>query len=80
MPRYIANYVHSVAQPGAAGGATLQQLGFHYVNMDASWDLPDRDSNGKLVPDPALWPSGIESTSAHVRHITLSRDRRRAVG
>jgi hypothetical protein len=26
-----------------------------YVNMDASWDLPDRDANGNFVPNPALW-------------------------
>jgi len=31
----IAEYFHAAKQP-AAGGATLQQLGFHYVNMDAS--------------------------------------------
>lgn len=32
----------------------LQALGYEYVNMDSLWDLPDRDANGDLQPDPAL--------------------------
>ena len=37
----------------ATGGQkTLQELGFHYVNMDASWDLPNRSAaTGELQPD-----------------------------
>ena len=60
----IAKYMHEVKQPGA--GATLQELGFHYINMDASWDLPERSTDGKLQPDPKLWPSGLEATVQHV--------------
>ena len=46
--------MHSAKQ-ATADGATLQMLGYEYVNMDASWNLPTRDSSGDLQPNPALW-------------------------
>jgi alpha-galactosidase len=49
----------------------FQSLGFRYVNLDASWDLPERDANGDLVPDPALWPSGIDHTIEYVHSLGL---------
>lgn len=67
----IADYMHSVPQAGAAGNSTLQQLGFHYVNMDASWNTATRDKNGKLVPTPSLWPSGIDQTVSYVHSLGL---------
>jgi hypothetical protein len=67
----IAHYMHSVPQGGAAGGKTLQELGFQYINMDASWDLPNRTADGKLQPDPRLWPSGLEATVKHVHSLNL---------
>lgn len=54
---HIADYIN------ASG---LQALGYEYVNMDSLWDLPDRDANGDLQPDPALWPSGFAATVARV--------------
>lgn len=61
--RHIAAYLNS---------SGLQALGYRFVNMDASWDLPTRDPHtGELVPDPALWPSGIETTIAHVHSLGL---------
>lgn len=44
----------------------LAKLGYAYVNMDASWDTPERDDAGDLQPDPALWPSGLKSTVDYV--------------
>ena len=44
----------------------LAQLGYVYVNSDSLWDLPTRDANGDLQPDPALWPSGITATSDYL--------------
>ena len=32
--KHIADYMHTEKQ---SNGKTLQELGFHYVNMDASW-------------------------------------------
>ena len=58
-------YVRSIADFIAASG--LSKLGYLYVNMDASWDLPARDAaTGDLQPDPALWPSGLAATVDYV--------------
>jgi alpha-galactosidase len=55
--RSIADFIHS---------SGLAALGYAYVNMDASWDLPTRDANGDLQPDPAMWPSGLAATVDYV--------------
>lgn len=65
---HIATYMATVKQQD---NHTLQELGFHYVNMDASWDLPQRDANHQLVPDPALWPSGLPHTVSLVHSLGL---------
>ena len=44
----------------------LAALGYTYVNSDSLWDLPTRDANGDLQPDPARWPSGITATSEYL--------------
>ena len=44
----------------------FQKLGFHYVNIDGRWDMPTRDANGDLTPNPALWPSGLQTTIDYV--------------
>ena len=52
--RHIANYLHT---------SGFQTLGYTFINMDASWDLVDRNpTTGNLQPDPMLWPSGIQTT------------------
>jgi hypothetical protein len=43
--KHIADVMHTTVQPS---GKTFQQLGFEYVNMDASWDLPTRTASGDL--------------------------------
>jgi alpha-galactosidase len=48
--KHIADFVNS---------SGLQALGYSNINMDSLWDLPTRDANGDLQPDPALWPSGF---------------------
>ena len=45
--------------------------GRSYVNMDASWDSYNRSSNGSLVPDPTLWPSGIDHTVSYVHGLDM---------
>eukprot|EP01045_Picozoa_sp_COSAG04_P019647 COSAG04_NODE_1929_length_5198_cov_2.596195_4_plen_64_part_00 len=39
--------------------------------MDASWDSYNRSSNGSLVPDPTLWPSGIDHTVSYVHGLDM---------
>ncbi|MEU4240860.1 NPCBM/NEW2 domain-containing protein [Actinoplanes sp. NPDC026619] len=45
----------------------LSDAGYTYVNIDDCWALKDRDpATGRLVPDPAKFPSGIAGTAAYV--------------
>ena len=61
--RSIGDYLHT---------SGLQALGYKYVNMDASWDTAARDpTTGDLVPDPKLWPSGIETTIDYLHSLEL---------
>ncbi|MEV5611280.1 NPCBM/NEW2 domain-containing protein [Streptomyces sp. NPDC052225] len=44
----------------------LKDAGYQYVNLDDCWALPDRDANGKLVPDPVRFPHGITAVADYV--------------
>lgn len=44
----------------------LSALGYVYVNTDDAVVLPTRDTDGNLVPDPSVWPSGLQSTIDYV--------------
>ena len=37
----------------------LRDAGYEYIVMDDGWSLPQRDENGRLVPDPQKFPRGI---------------------
>lgn len=44
----------------------LKAAGYQYVNLDDCWALPERDANGKLVPDPERFPNGIKAVADYV--------------
>ncbi|MFD0313449.1 NPCBM/NEW2 domain-containing protein [Streptomyces flavalbus] len=44
----------------------LKDAGYEYVNLDDCWALPERDANGKLVPDPVRFPHGIKAVADYV--------------
>ncbi len=44
----------------------LKKAGYEYVNLDDCWALPERDANGKLVPDPKRFPHGIKAVADYV--------------
>ncbi|WP_314412891.1 NPCBM/NEW2 domain-containing protein [Streptomyces kroppenstedtii] len=44
----------------------LKDAGYEYVNLDDCWALPARDTDGKLVPDPARFPGGIKAVADYV--------------
>ncbi|WP_432251576.1 NPCBM/NEW2 domain-containing protein [Streptomyces sp. HNM1019] len=44
----------------------LKDAGYQYVNLDDCWALPERDANGKLVPDPDRFPNGIKAVADYV--------------
>lgn len=53
----------------AANG--YRDAGYEYVIIDDCWLGPERDTNGRLVPDPNRFPSGIKNLSAYVKQITV---------
>jgi alpha-galactosidase len=44
----------------------LKDAGYQYVNLDDCWALPERDADGKLVPDPVRFPHGIKAVADYV--------------
>ncbi|XXY51844.1 NPCBM/NEW2 domain-containing protein [Sorangium sp. So ce269] len=44
----------------------LQELGYTYVNIDDCWSLKERGEDGRLVPDPEKFPSGIKGLADYV--------------
>lgn len=63
-------YVRHIADFLVTSG--LAAMGYRYVNMDAAWDTFERDAQGNLVPDPALWPGGnMTATIDYVHSLGL---------
>ena len=68
----IADFMaHTKVDVGASKRATLQALGYWYINPSSSWDAFNRSSSGQLVPNPLLYPNGIEPTVAHIHSLGL---------
>jgi alpha-galactosidase len=44
----------------------LKDLGYQYVNIDDCWSLRERGGDGRLVPDPVKFPSGIKGVADYV--------------
>ncbi|CAA3005340.1 alpha-galactosidase 3-like [Olea europaea subsp. europaea] len=44
----------------------LAKLGYDYVNIDDCWSELVRDSEGQLVPDSGMFPSGIKALADYV--------------
>ncbi|MGY3205320.1 NPCBM/NEW2 domain-containing protein [Streptomyces sp. TE5632] len=44
----------------------LKDAGYVYINLDDCWALPQRDAEGKLVPDPERFPHGIKAVADYV--------------
>jgi alpha-galactosidase len=43
----------------------LAAKGYQYINLDDCWQS-SRDSNGRIVPDPVAFPSGIKALADYV--------------
>jgi alpha-galactosidase len=61
--------IESTAQAMHTDG--MQAAGYTYVNIDDCWMTHNRDSAGRLVPDPAKFPDGIAGTAAYVHSLGL---------
>ncbi|MFD6186796.1 hypothetical protein [Streptomyces goshikiensis] len=44
----------------------LKDTGYEYVNIDDCWMMPDRDPQGRLVPNPQTFPNGIKGVADYV--------------
>src|SRR5437660_433971 len=44
----------------------LNDAGYQHANLDDCWALPNRDTDAKLVPDPARFPNGIKAVADYV--------------
>ena len=44
----------------------LRDAGYRYVNIDDCWSLRERGADGRLVPDPVKFPSGIKGVADYV--------------
>jgi alpha-galactosidase len=44
----------------------MLQAGYRYIVIDDGWEAKERDANGNLVPDPALFPSGIKALADYL--------------
>ncbi|MFC9634603.1 glycoside hydrolase family 27 protein [Streptomyces mirabilis] len=61
--------IKSTAQAMHTNG--MQAAGYSYVNIDDCWMTHNRDSGGRLVPDPAKFPDGIKGTADFVHSLGL---------
>jgi alpha-galactosidase len=46
----------------------LRDAGYRYVDIDASWALPTRDSHGRLQADPSRFPGGMSVLARYAHH------------
>ncbi len=60
--------VRQVAEAMATNG--MRDAGYLYVCIDDCWSI-SRDANGRLVPDPSRFPSGIASLADYVHSLGL---------
>ncbi len=44
----------------------LRDAGYEYVVIDDCWAMMHRDENGRLVPDPAKFPSGMKALADYI--------------
>lgn len=43
-----------------------KEAGYEYVVIDDCWSLKERDAEGRLVPDPAKFPSGMKALADYI--------------
>lgn len=46
----------------------LAKVGYEYIVIDDCWSLKERDTNGKLVPDPEKFPNGMNALADYVHN------------
>mgnify|MGYP001802498556 CR=1 FL=1 len=56
--------IKQMADRMAADG--YKDAGYQYVSIDDCWASKERDSKGRLQPDPKRFPSGIKALADYV--------------
>lgn len=59
--------IKQTADRMAADG--YKDAGYQYVSIDDCWASKERDSKGRLQPDPKRFPSGMKALADYVRYI-----------
>lgn len=49
----------------------LKNAGYEYIVIDDMWSLKERDSNGRLQPDPVKFPHGMKYIADYVHSLGL---------
>jgi alpha-galactosidase len=49
----------------------LKDVGYEFVNIDDCWAMMERGADGRLVPDPIKFPSGIIGVADYVHSLGL---------
>ena len=44
----------------------LKDAGYTYLNLDDGWASVDRAADGSVVPNPALFPSGMQPLGDYI--------------
>ena len=63
-----------MADKMAQGG--YKDAGYMYVSIDDCWASKERDSNGKLQPDPKRFPSGMAALADYVSSLSTDTETR----
>ena len=58
------NRIRSVADSISSNG--MEAAGYQYVVVDAGWKYSSRTSDGRLIPDPNKFPSGMKSLADYI--------------
>ncbi|GBF75570.1 alpha-galactosidase [Paenibacillus sp. 598K] len=56
--------IRDVADRFVADG--YKEAGYEYIVIDDCWSLKERDAEGRLVPDPAKFPSGMKALADYI--------------
>ena len=55
-----------MGQADAAVSGGFRDAGYTIIAMDDCWAARERDSQGKLIPDPGRFPSGMKALGDYV--------------
>ena len=53
----------------AVAKSGLKDAGYDYIVIDDCWSLKDRDADGRLVADPALFPHGMKDLADYIHSL-----------